>query len=80
MKPETLREVSSIVYFMNHRIAYFEGLRNEQVELKNYSQANNYDYLSIGILYAKKDILERYNPDERKKILESVSKLEESLK
>lgn len=76
MNNETLKEISGIIFFLNYRIRHFEQLRDEEVSKKNYSEANNYDYLSIGLLYSKKDILGRYDKKVQNKILEYVLKLE----
>lgn len=76
MNNETLKEISGIIFFLNYRIKHFEQLRDEEVFKKNYSEANNYDFLSISLLYSKKDILVRYDKKVQNKILEYVLKLE----
>lgn len=80
MNNETLKEISGIIFFLNYRIRHFEQLRDEEVSKKNYSEVNNYEFLSIGLLYSKKDILARYDKKVQNKILEYVLKLEQKEK
>lgn len=73
-KPTT-KEIAGIIYHLGVRIKMEDYKRDEFIAAKEYSNASYQETIAAGICCAKKTIMERYNPQERIRILTEVENI-----